>query len=82
MIIIVWQDQWWYGELFGVGGWFPQPYVRMVSGPSATSSPPAGTPQEAPEEPPMPETLQHDDISQYYQAMYPYLVSVLKLRNT
>ncbi|CAL4061181.1 unnamed protein product, partial [Meganyctiphanes norvegica] len=65
------QDQWWYGEINGAGGWFPHSYVRMVSGPGAVTSP-ATTPLEAPEEPPMPETLINDEVSEYYMALYPY----------
>ncbi|XP_068201300.1 intersectin-1-like [Palaemon carinicauda] len=66
------QDQWWYGQLNNTGGWFPRSFVRMVSGPTATTSP-VTTPQEAPEEPPMPDNLIHDDVSEFYQALYPYL---------
>ncbi|XP_071543654.1 intersectin-1-like isoform X12 [Panulirus ornatus] len=65
------QDQWWYGELNNVGGWFPRSFVRMVSGPTAVTSP-VTTPQEAPEEPPMPDNLVHDEVSEFYQALYPY----------
>ncbi|XP_037801441.1 intersectin-1-like isoform X12 [Penaeus monodon] len=65
------QDQWWYGELNGTGGWFPRSFVKMVSGPEATTSP-VSSPQEAPAEPPMPENLVNDEISEYYQALYPY----------
>lgn len=65
------QDQWWYGELNGTGGWFPRSFVKMVSGPEATTSP-VSSPQEAPAEPPMPESLVNDEISEYYQALYPY----------
>lgn len=65
------QDQWWFGELNNVGGWFPRSFVRMVSGPAAVTSP-VTTPQEAPEEPPMPDNLVHDDVSEFYQALYPY----------
>ncbi|XP_063598046.1 intersectin-1-like isoform X10 [Penaeus indicus] len=65
------QDQWWYGELNGAGGWFPRSFVKMVSGPEATTSP-VSSPQEAPAEPPMPENLVNDEISEYYQALYPY----------
>lgn len=67
------QDQWWYGELNNVGGWFPHSYVRMVSGPTAVTSP-VTTPQEVPEEPPMPDNLVHDEVSEFYQALYPYQV--------
>ncbi|KAK7066311.1 Intersectin 1 (SH3 domain protein) [Halocaridina rubra] len=65
------QDQWWYGQLNNVGGWFPHSFVRMVSGPAAVTSP-VTTPQEAPEEPPMPENLIHDEVSEFYHALYPY----------
>ncbi|XP_045103341.1 intersectin-1-like isoform X15 [Portunus trituberculatus] len=65
------QEQWWYGELNNVGGWFPRSFARMVSGPAAVTSP-VTTPQEAPEEPPMPDNLVHDDVSEFYQALYPY----------
>ncbi|XP_042887891.1 intersectin-1-like isoform X5 [Penaeus japonicus] len=65
------QDQWWYGELNGAGGWFPHSFVKMVSGPDAVTSP-VSSPQEAPAEPPMPENLVNDEISEYYQALYPY----------
>ncbi|XP_066975772.1 intersectin-1-like isoform X18 [Macrobrachium rosenbergii] len=66
------QDQWWYGQLNNMGGWFPRSFVKMVSGPTATTSP-VTTPQEAPEEPPMPDNLIHDEVSEFYQALYPYL---------
>ncbi|KAK3893529.1 hypothetical protein Pcinc_002655 [Petrolisthes cinctipes] len=65
------QDQWWYGELNNVGGWFPRSFVRMVSGPTASTSP-ATTPQDQPEEPPMPDNLVNDEVSQFYYALYPY----------
>lgn len=68
------QDQWWYGELNGAGGWFPHSFVKMVSGPDAVTSP-VSSPQEAPAEPPMPENLVNDEISEYYQALYPYQVN-------
>ena len=69
------QEQWWYGELNNVGGWFPRSFARMVSGPAAVTSP-VTTPQEAPEEPPMPDNLVHDDVSEFYQALYPYQVTL------
>lgn len=73
------QDQWWYGELNNVGGWFPHSFVRMVSGPTAvTGTSPVTTPQEAPVEPPMPDNLVHDEVSEFYQALYPYQVRACK----
>lgn len=57
-----------FGESNGIMGWLPQSYVR-------TATSPVTSPQEPPEVPPLPKQLEHDDISQYYVAVYPYQVS-------
>ncbi|KAL4232905.1 Intersectin 1 (SH3 domain protein) [Mactra antiquata] len=33
------QDMWWSGEVGGKVGWFPKSYVKLISGPSTSSTP-------------------------------------------